>query len=115
MMYKFFLVVILSSVAQLSLAQNTRLNDYNTIGWYNYFGTFKVSQKFGIHTEYQFRRTEIITEWQQSLLRLGFNYQLNPKVQLRLGYTWIETFPYGEIPINSIGSTEGNTERVVNQ
>jgi hypothetical protein len=99
----FYSIVLLSFISGSINAQNTRLNNYNTIGWYNYFGTFKVSQKFGIHTEYQFRRTEIITEWQQSLLRVGVNYQLNTKIQFRLGYAWIETFPYGEIPINGMG------------
>jgi len=84
-------------------SQNTRLNNYNHIGWYNYFGIFKLDKKFGIHTEYQFRRNNFITDWQQSLLRVGVNYQPNPKVQLRLGYAWIETFPYGEIPINGMG------------
>ncbi|MCX6323442.1 MAG: DUF2490 domain-containing protein, partial [Sphingobacteriales bacterium] len=71
-----------------------------TIGWYNYFGTFKLNQKFSVHTEYQFRRIEVIKNWQQSLLRMGLNYQLNPKLQIRIGYAWIETFPYGEITIN---------------
>jgi Protein of unknown function (DUF2490) len=89
--------------SHISFTQNTRLKNYNNIGWYNYFGTFKVSQKFGIHTEYQFRRNDIITEWQQSLARVGVNYQLNPKIQVRLGYAWIETFAYGEIPINGMG------------
>ncbi len=98
-----YIIVLLSVISDSINAQNTRLSNYNTIGWYNYFGTFKVSQKFGIHTEYQFRRTEIITEWQQSLLRVGVNYQLNPKIQFRLGYAWIETFSYGEIPINGMG------------
>lgn len=84
-------------------AQNTRISDHNSIGWYNYFGTFKLNNKFGLHTEYQFRRNEFVAEWQQSLLRVGVNYQLNPKVQLRIGYAWIETFPYGEIPINGMG------------
>lgn len=37
-------------------AQNNRLNTNEKIGWYNYFGTFKVSEKVGIHTEYQFGR-----------------------------------------------------------
>ena len=99
----FYIIVLLSFISSSINAQNTRLNNSNTIGWYNYFGTLKVSQKFGIHTEYQFRRTEIITAWQQSLLRVGVNYQLNPKIQFRLGYAWIETFPYGEIPINGMG------------
>ena len=99
----FYIIALLSLISSSINAQNTRLNNSNTIGWFNYFGTFKVSQKFGIHTEYQFRRTEIITEWQQSLLRVGVNYQLNPKIHFRLGYAWIETFPYGEIPINGMG------------
>lgn len=84
-------------------AQNTRINDQNTIGWYNYFGTFKLDKKIGLHTEYQIRRTDLITNPQQGLLRLGLNYQINAKMQLRLGYAWIETSPYGDIPINSFG------------
>ena len=99
----FYIIALLSLISSSINAQNTRLNNSNTIGWFNYFGTFKVSQKFGIHTEYQFRRTEIITAWQQSLLRVGVNYQPNSKIQFRLGYAWIETFPYGEIPINGMG------------
>ncbi|MBK8845513.1 MAG: DUF2490 domain-containing protein [Bacteroidetes bacterium] len=103
MKIKIILAIISLGCSQILIAQNSRLINSNSIGWYNYFGTFKISQKLGIHTEYQFRRNEIITEWQQSLLRLGVNYQLNPKVQLRLGYAWIETFPYGEVPINGMG------------
>jgi hypothetical protein len=86
-----------------SFGQNTRINDQNTIGWYNYFGTFKLDKKFSLHTEYQLRRSNFITDSQQELLRLGVNYQLNAKVQLRLGYAWIETYPYGDIPISSFG------------
>jgi hypothetical protein len=99
-------IVLISSLSPISLhAQDTRLYNYNTIGWYNYFGTFKLNQKFSVHTEYQFRRTEIIKNWQQSLLRIGLNYQLNPKLQVRIGYAWIETFPYGEITINGTDKT----------
>jgi hypothetical protein len=83
--------------------QNNRLNTNNTIGWYNYFGTFKVSNKLGIHTEYQWRRNNLITDWQQSLLRVGVNYNLNPRVLIRAGYAWIETYAYGEIPLNGLG------------
>ncbi len=97
----FSLLLSISSV--IAVGQNTRQNNYNTIGWYSYFGTFKLNSKWGIHTEYQWRRDNVITKWQQSLLRLGVNYQLNPKMQLRLGYAWIETFAYGDIPINAFG------------
>ncbi len=103
MKYRILLFVIFSLVTQLALAQNTRLNHSNTVGWYNYFGTFKLSNKFGLHTEYQWRRNNVILEWQQSLLRIGLNYHLNPRVLFRAGYASIETFPYGEYPLNGLG------------
>lgn len=84
-------------------AQNTRISNYNHIGWYNYFGTIKLNKQWSVHTEYQWRRNNWGLTWQQSLLRTGINYQLRKEVQLRLGYAWIETYAYGEIPINSFG------------
>jgi hypothetical protein len=101
----YFLAVILVFflAPSPSFGQNNRLNNSNQIGWYTYFGTFKLSKKLGLHTEYQFRRSQLITDWQQSLLRLGLNYQLHPAVQVRVGYGWIETFPYGEFPLNGFG------------
>lgn len=90
-------------ISLLAFSQNTRLVDNNSIGWYAYNGTFNLNAKFGIHTEYQWRRENTITNWMQGLLRVGVNYQLNPNIQLRLGYAWIETFPYGDYPLNSMG------------
>jgi len=97
-----FLVAYSATLANLQ-AQNTRINDHNQIGWYNYFGTFKIANKFSIHSEYQWRRDNYITDKQQGLLRVGLNYQANPKLQLRLGYAWIETYAYGDYPINGMG------------
>ncbi|MFN0214577.1 MAG: DUF2490 domain-containing protein [Saprospiraceae bacterium] len=94
-----FLAMFLTS----STAQNTRLKDHNRIGWMAGFASFKFNQDLGLHLEYQWRRENFVTNWQQGLLRLGLNYQLAPKVQLRLGYAWIETFAYGDYPINSFG------------
>ena len=99
-----FTFLILVFLAQnLSLAQNNRLSTYEKIGWYSVFPTLKVSKKLSIHTEYQWRRQDLIVHWQQSLMRLGINYQHNPRVLFRLGYAWIETFAYGDIPLNSLG------------
>lgn len=103
MKFRLILISLFLLISNITFAQNTRISTYNSIGWYNCFGTFKLNNKFGIHAEYQFRRNDIITEWQQSLLRFGINYQINPKIQFRVGYAWIETYPYGEIPINSMG------------
>ncbi len=100
---KLIFVFILFLFFQSAIAQNNRINHSNTIGWYNNFATFKLNKKFGLHTEYQWRRNNLITDWQQSLLRVGLNYSLTPKVLLRVGYGWIETFPYGDFPINGMG------------
>ena len=96
-------LIFLIGGLQTVIGQNNRITTNNNIGWYNFFGAFKISEKFGIHTEYQWRRNEMITEWQQSLLRVGLNYNLNSRVQFRIGYGWIETYPYGEIPLNGMG------------
>lgn len=103
MIKKLSLLVLSIFIYINSFAQNTRSTHYNSIGWYNYFGTINLNNKIGLHTEYQWRRANVITDWQQSLLRLGVNYTLNPSVLFRVGYGWIETFPYGDIPINGLG------------
>ena len=102
-MLRIVFATALIAFSTVSQAQNNRLNTNENIGWYGYFGTFKLSEKWGLHTEYQWRRDHFITDWQQSLLRLGVNYQLSPRALFRAGYAWIETFPYGEIPINGLG------------
>lgn len=102
---KILFIFFILGIFQQSYAQNNRLNTSNNIGWYNYFGTVKLSSKFGIHSEYQWRRNNFITDGQQSLLRVGVNYQLKPNILLRAGYAWIETYPYGEVSINAFGKS----------
>ena len=77
---KKYLLLIFCFNGMFSYSQNTRIADKNTIGWYAYTGTFNINKKWGIHTEYQWRRDNIITDWQQSLLRTGINYKVNQKL-----------------------------------
>ncbi len=96
-------LALLSLVGNRTFSQNTRITDRNQIGWLGYFGTVKISDKYSIHSEYQWRRDNYIQDPLQGLLRVGLNYQANPKLQLRLGYAWIETQTYGDFPINGFG------------
>jgi len=98
-----FPILFLLIGAKAAISQNTRINESNNIGWYNYFGSWAVSKLWSAHTEYQWRRTDYVSNWQQGLLRVGLNYQLNPNILFRSGYAWIETFAYGETPINGMG------------
>lgn len=102
---KGFLIVLLVLLCTALKAQTGRINTYNTIGWYNYLGNYRLSDKVSLHAEYQWRRARLITDWQQSLLRVGVNYHLKPSILFRVGYAWAETFPYGDIPINVFGKT----------
>jgi hypothetical protein len=101
----FILLVVITISTQNSFSQNIRRSDYNSIGWWNHFATIKLNKTWGIHAEYQWRRENIVTDWQQSLARTGVNYRLNPKTLLRAGYAWILTYPYGDVPLQSAGKT----------
>lgn len=68
-------------------------------GWVMYFGNHKLSEHWGIHTEYQWRRADMFNDWQQSLLRLGVDYYSKQNAQYTLGYGWIKSFQYGDQPI----------------
>ena len=87
----------------LATAQNTRIKDHNQIGWWAGFANIKLNAKWSTHAEYQWRREDFVTHWQQGLLRIGLSYQLTPSIQLRTGYAWAETFNYGDYPINGFG------------
>jgi hypothetical protein len=84
--------------------QNDRVNDYNSIAWLQSINTITLDKKWSLHLEYQWRREEGLKHWQQSLLRIGANYKLHDQVILHAGYSWIETFPYGDYPIASAGT-----------
>jgi hypothetical protein len=88
---------------QHARAQNNRISNHNQIGWYNCFATVKINDKWGVHGEYQWRRNHFVTNWQQSLLRFGLNYSITPRILTRFGYAHVETFPYGDIPLNAFG------------
>lgn len=67
--------------------------------WVMYTGNHKLTERWGIHSEYQWRRSDVFENWQQSLLRLGVDYYTKQNTQITLGYGWIRSFQYGEQPI----------------
>ena len=92
-----FLVVLLAFLQWQNVEAQT-VNQFNS--WWMYFGNHRMNDKVGIHTEYQFRRSDFASEWQQSLARVGVDYYLRDKAMVTAGYGWIVSFPYGEQPID---------------
>ena len=86
-----------------SFAQAQRIADHNSISWWSNTTVIKLSNKWSTHLEYQWRRANTVADWQQGLLRTGIMYQLTDRVQLRAGYAYIETFPYGDYPLQAAG------------
>lgn len=107
----FFLV--LTGIGGNSYSQEQRITDNNSIGWLAYTGTFKISPKIALHTEYQWRRVEGLKNPQQSLLRTGVNYALRKDVSLNVGYAFAETHPYGDYPNANAFSEHRMYEQIV--
>ena len=101
---KLFFSLFLFLCPVFLLAQNDRLNDYNTTNWVQVFSTIRLDKNWSLHAEYQWRRENGLKNWQQSLLRVGINRKLNDQITVHLGYGWIETFPYGDYPLANNGT-----------
>ncbi len=105
-------ILAILALTSFCFFQNTYAQTAEQFGsWWMYFGNHKLNEKIGLHTEYQFRRSDFIRDWQQSLLRVGLDYYLPKKAMLTAGYAWIFSFPYGEQPI----AVEFNEHRIWQQ
>ena len=92
------LICLLASFPKNAASQSGRVKDFNQNGWYMYFGDHKVTDKWGLHTELQVRRYNLLKDPQQLLIRTGVNFNLTETAMFTLGYGFIETYPYGEFP-----------------
>ena len=94
-----------------SFAQKKVDNQFNS--WTTYSGNHKIGNQYSIHTLYSLRKNEFLKNWQQSLLRIGLNYQLNDHFILTAGYDWVENFSYGKQPIAEQTTEQRIFEQIV--
>lgn len=91
--------VLLVICCAVTAAAQDRVVDNNFHGWFNYFGDHPFGDsKWGVHLEGQWRRNNVVTDWQQMLLRPGINYEVNKTLMLTAGYGFIRTYRYGAHP-----------------
>lgn len=91
-------LLLLCLIPAITLRAQNRLQSHNSLIWMNQFHTINLGKGWAVLAEYQWRRTEGLKSWQQSLLRGGIQYRFSNGVSVLAGYGWIETFPYGEYP-----------------
>lgn len=66
-----------------------------TGNWLMYFGTNKLTDKFSLHTEIQFRNHTLTpNNTEQLLLRTGLNYHFSDRATVTGGYAYIPSYIY---------------------
>lgn len=89
-----------------SAQSETRVNTSNFNAWVVYNGQHFITGKLGLHAEVQIRRNNGFNQWQQLLLRPGVFYKINKNLLATAGYAYVETYPYGDIPIAKVAFPE---------
>jgi hypothetical protein len=72
--------------------------DTNHNVWLCYFGDARLAGRWGVHTEFQYRRANGLRDPQQYFYRAGVNYYLPNKVLVTLGGVYLLSLPYGDYP-----------------
>jgi hypothetical protein len=94
-----YLLVFYLFFSSSAIAQDPLPDDAHQFhSWFYYIGDHKISEKWGVHPEIQFRRTGIGTKPQQFLLRSAVNYHATDQLMISAGYVYSREYPYGVFP-----------------
>jgi hypothetical protein len=72
--------------------------DTNHNIWLTYSGDARLAGRWGVHTEFQYRRTNGLSDPMQYFYRAGVNYYLPKNVLVTLGGAYLLSLPYGDYP-----------------
>ncbi|WP_136668489.1 DUF2490 domain-containing protein [Flavobacterium sp. H122] len=78
----------------------------NTNVWLHYSGKNKFSEKLSFTLEATMRYADGFSEKQQWFVRPSVDYQFSKSFTGSVGYTYYDTYVYGEIPMNKITTPE---------
>ena len=80
----FLLFTTLSCVGQKNIT-------YTNQQWFQYFNQFRLSNNWGVNSDFSLRRTDSFKDWSQITLRSGISYQIAENLQ---GLTGIACFTF---------------------
>ncbi|GAA4369184.1 DUF2490 domain-containing protein [Hymenobacter saemangeumensis] len=95
------LALLLSFASATSQAQSSpegRVQDKNFNTWLMFFSDARLTDRWGLHTEWQWRRSKGVREPLQDFGRIGINFYAGDKAMLTAGYAYALTHPYGDFP-----------------
>lgn len=74
--------------------------DSNGHVWMGYVGDHPIGDgPWGLHLDGVVRRSDILEDWQQWMVRPGINYTVSPTITLSAGWAYAKTYPYGDYPV----------------
>lgn len=89
-----WMLFFFSSIGIAVNAQTVKnTTDLNQV-WLGYFNQTRFNNKWGMWTDLQLRTKEdFVSNFSQSIVRLGLTHYLTDNTKLTLGYAWINQFP----------------------
>ncbi|MEN9738638.1 MAG: hypothetical protein RLZZ318_672 [Bacteroidota bacterium] len=93
---KCYALMTILCIVNIAKAQNSRYSDFNHIGWATFNFNIKLNKKIDLLADYQFRRDEFGLKTQQHQWRAGIQKNINKRASILMGYSFIETFPFGD-------------------
>ena len=91
------LVILLIATIQLNAQQKSI--DHNFNSWFTNISNYSFNTNWSLGNELHVRRTNGLKQWQQFLVRPFIDYKRNDNVVFTVGYTFIQSWPYGKQPI----------------
>ena len=92
-------MLLLCALANSNLTAQSEIIDHNNDLWLTVLNKAYITDKVFITNELHVRRAEMGQSWQQFLERPAINYAPNKHVVLTAGYTFINSYVYGNQPL----------------
>lgn len=82
--------------------RETHYSSWNTINIHK-----KVNEKWSVNTEFNFRRTNFLRDWEQFIIRPFVHYTFENDLDIAVGYSYIRNYNYADFS-TPIDFTENN-------
>ncbi|MCG8576524.1 MAG: DUF2490 domain-containing protein [Flavobacteriales bacterium] len=104
--------LILIIGVQFKVSAQDEQIDHNFNSWWSNINKYHLGAKTFLSSELHIRRTNGLDKWQQFLFRPAVNYKVNDHLVSTVGYTFIQTYPYGNQPIVAVTPEHNVWEQV---
>ena len=92
LIYTLFIVITSFTINAQTTDTKAVQNNY----WFSYSGNHKLSEKWGLNTDLQWRRSENLNHPMQNVMLFGLDYKCNKNIAASAGYSFIKIYAYGD-------------------